>query len=103
MAINQQNRNKCCVTLSPEICEGTLSDTTVPGELVLQKEQAEVVRQGLDQLGHLDRQTLTAFYLRHQSIAFMSDEFNAPLGTIKRRLHVARRRLAEQIEPLVAV
>jgi RNA polymerase sigma-70 factor (ECF subfamily) len=28
----------------------------------------------------------------------MSDEFEAPLGTIKRRLHVARKRLAEEVE-----
>jgi RNA polymerase sigma-70 factor (ECF subfamily) len=33
----------------------------------------------------------------------MSDEFEAPLGTIKRRLHVARKRLAEELEAPVAV
>jgi len=33
----------------------------------------------------------------------MSDQFDAPLGTIKRRLHVARKRLAQQIEASVAV
>jgi RNA polymerase sigma-70 factor (ECF subfamily) len=30
----------------------------------------------------------------------MSDEFDAPLGTIKRRLHVARHRLAKEVEPM---
>ena len=33
----------------------------------------------------------------------MSDEFDAPLGTIKRRLHTARKRLAKHVESLVAV
>jgi RNA polymerase sigma-70 factor (ECF subfamily) len=33
----------------------------------------------------------------------MSDEFEAPVGTIKRRLHVARKRLAKQVGELVAV
>jgi RNA polymerase sigma-70 factor (ECF subfamily) len=30
----------------------------------------------------------------------MSDEFDAPVGTIKRRLHVARKRLAAELSEL---
>ena len=33
----------------------------------------------------------------------MSESFEAPIGTIKRRLHVARKRLAEQLETASAV
>ena len=33
----------------------------------------------------------------------MSPEFRSPVGTIKRRLHVARKRLAKELEELVAV
>ena len=44
--------------------------------------------------------TLVAFYVKGQSLLEMSDEFNAPLGTIKRRLHVARKRLAKEVEPM---
>ena len=47
-----------------------------------------------------DRATLEAFYVRGQSLLQMSDEFDAPLGTIKRRLHVARLRLAKEVEPM---
>ena len=101
-AINQQTRNKS-VNISAEILTATLSDGEIPADRVLEMERAEVLQEGLNQLGSLDRQTLTAFYLRHQSIARMSSEFDAPLGTIKRRLHVARQRLAEQIDPLVAL
>jgi RNA polymerase sigma-70 factor (ECF subfamily) len=32
----------------------------------------------------------------------MSDSFEAPLGTIKRRLHVARKRLAIEVSELAA-
>ena len=103
MTINQQSRNRSCLSLVPEMLSEDLSDTTLPGEAVLEKERAEVVQQGLEQLGVMDRQTLVAFYLRHQSLATMSDEFEAPLGTIKRRLHVARIRLANEIDPLMAV
>jgi RNA polymerase sigma-70 factor (ECF subfamily) len=32
----------------------------------------------------------------------MSVDFDAPIGTIKRRLHVARQRLAREVEHLVS-
>ena len=51
----------------------------------------------------LDRETLVAFYVKGRSLLEMSDEFDAPLGTIKRRLHIARKRLAKEVESLVAV
>ncbi len=38
--------------------------------------------------------------LRGQSLVQMSDEFQSPVGTIKRRLHVARKRLAKQLGAL---
>ena len=34
------------------------------------------------------------------SLLEMSAEFDAPLGTIKRRLHVARKRLAKAVAPM---
>ncbi len=46
---------------------------------------------------------LEAFYVEGRSLQEMSGDFQAPLGTIKRRLHVARKRLAKQVEPLTAV
>jgi RNA polymerase sigma-70 factor (ECF subfamily) len=60
------------------------------------------VRDGLRKLRTLDRDTLVAFYVRGQSLLEMSDQFDAPVGTIKRRLHVARQRLAKEIEHLVS-
>ena len=39
-----------------------------------------------------------AFYLRGRSLQQMSREFETPVGTIKRRLHVARKRLRQQLE-----
>ena len=47
-----------------------------------------------------DRDTLVAFYVRGESLNEMSDSFAAPLGTIKRRLHVARKRLADEVREL---
>ena len=67
----------------------------------LASERQSQVRAGLRQLGELDRDTLVAFYVEGQSLIEMSEEFRSPVGTIKRRLHVARKRLAKHLEELV--
>ncbi len=53
---------------------------------------------GLEQLKPVDRATLVAFYIRGRSLKQMSREFETPVGTIKRRLHVARNRLRRAAE-----
>ncbi|MCP4504246.1 MAG: sigma-70 family RNA polymerase sigma factor, partial [Deltaproteobacteria bacterium] len=67
------------------------------------REQAAVIRNSIDRLGSLDQQTLKAFYLQSKSLIEMSDQFEAPVGTIKRRLHVARKRLAKEMDVMHAV
>jgi len=49
-------------------------------------------------LNSTDASTLEAFYFRGRSLKQMAREFNAPVGTIKRRLHVARERLRLVLE-----
>ncbi len=65
--------------------------------MVCDEQKAELYR-GLERLKPLDRATLVAFYLRGRSLKQMSREFETPIGTIKRRLHVARNRLKRQME-----
>ena len=48
----------------------------------------------------MDRDTLVSFYLDGHTLAEMSEEFDSPVGTIKRRLHVARKRLAKELKAL---
>ena len=62
---------------------------------MLAGERHQGVRDGLARLRTLDRQTLEAFYVKGRSLKQMSGDFRAPLGTIKRRLHVARQRLGQ--------
>ena len=62
-----------------------------------------ILSRTLDSKIIVDRSTLVAFYLEGQSLIEMSDEFSAPIGTIKRRLHVARKRLAKELECMQAV
>jgi RNA polymerase sigma-70 factor (ECF subfamily) len=52
---------------------------------------------GLSKLRDLDRRTLIAFYVEGQSLKQMSDKFESPIGTIKRRLHTARNRLRKEL------
>ena len=70
---------------------------------LLAKDAQAEVREGLERLRTLDRETLVAFYIDDMSIQEMADAFGAPQGTIKRRLHVARHRLAEQIQSSTSV
>ena len=82
--------------------EATVTGSDSPLAAVLEVERKDQVRAGLDRLGEMDRDTLVAFYVDGNSLLEMADDFDAPLGTIKRRLHVARKRLAKQVEELAA-
>jgi len=103
MAINRAVRRPPVITCEASALEGFGADTVAPLAAVLKAEQAGEVRQGLMKLKALDRQTLEAFYVHGQSLAEMAARFRAPVGTIKRRLHVARKRLAKQVEDPLAV
>lgn len=100
MAINRLVRRSPVVATEPEVLEGTCAHSATPLQGVLANERRQSVHAGLARLGDLDRETLTAFYFRSRSLLEMSDEFAAPVGTIKRRLHVARKRLARELADL---
>ena len=103
MAINRITRNRSAMALDPEILTATVADDVSPDGAAEDREQRDAVRRCVDRLGRLDQQTLTAFYLQSKSLVEMSDEFDAPIGTIKRRLHVARKRLAKEMDLAGAV
>ncbi|QDV87568.1 RNA polymerase sigma factor [Stieleria sp.] len=102
MAINRVTRNRSAIACDPETLEATCVSEDAPDEVAEHREQAEAVRNSIDRLGALDQETLTAFYLNGQTLIEMSDAFQAPIGTIKRRLHVARKRLAKEMDLLGA-
>ena len=103
MAINRLVRRSPAKEVEQDVLEANWTDDLTPLDEAIGHEEAIAVRKGLSQLGELDRKTLEAFYVQGHSLLEMSDEFSAPLGTIKRRLHVARKRLAKEVEELVAV
>ena len=103
MAINRGIRQSMCVATEPQTFEATCVDHRTPVTRALDAERSGQVHNSLKRLGRMDRETLVAFYLRGESLLEMADHFDAPLGTIKRRLHVARKRLAVEMEEAVAI
>jgi RNA polymerase sigma-70 factor (ECF subfamily) len=94
MALNRLTRHRPDFATAPEMLVDAYVDNVTPVDLALGAERQMWLRAGLDQLGEVDRATLVAFYFDGDSILQMSDHFGSPVGTIKRRLHVARKRLA---------
>ena len=101
MAINRVVRRAPTVATAPEKLEASCTENRTPLTNVLDRERDDQLHAGLQRLGDLDRETLLAFYIRGQSLIEMSDHFRAPVGTIKRRLHVARKRLSKEVEQLM--
>jgi RNA polymerase sigma-70 factor (ECF subfamily) len=98
MAINRLTRRGPVSGADPEILDNVQARTTQPIDQMELGEAKFELHEGLKRLKELDRQTLEAFYLRGRSLKQMSREFETPVGTIKRRLHVARLRLKDVLE-----
>ncbi len=98
MAINRLTRHGPLSRTEPDILEQAEADAVAPLDTLVLDEQREELWRGLEKLKEIDRDTLVAFYIRGRSLKQMSREFETPIGTIKRRLHVARHRLKEELE-----
>jgi RNA polymerase sigma-70 factor, ECF subfamily len=102
MAINRAIRRQPVLTAEAEALECSAIERHTPLDKALAGERRRQVRAGLRRLKSMDRQTLVAFYVNGRSLVEMSDQFESPVGTIKRRLHVARKRLAKELAGMEA-
>ena len=102
MAINRAIRRHPVVTAEAETLEGSAVERHTPLDKALAGERRRQVRAGLRRLKSMDRKTLVEFYMNGRSLVEMSDQFESPVGTIKRRLHVARKRLAKELAGMEA-
>ncbi|HVK09662.1 MAG TPA: sigma-70 family RNA polymerase sigma factor, partial [Gemmataceae bacterium] len=93
MAINRLTRRGPVNGTEQEVLDNVEGRVRGPVEEIERGEAKAELHAGLKRLKALDRETLEAFYLRGRSLKQMSREFETPVGTIKRRLHVARLRL----------
>jgi RNA polymerase sigma-70 factor (ECF subfamily) len=100
LAINRVVRRRPEVAAVGEAFDCATATTATPLAALIVNERERQVRRGMRRLRALDRETLTAFYFDGQSLNEMSETSGSPLGTIKRRLHVARQRLADELGEL---
>jgi RNA polymerase sigma-70 factor, ECF subfamily len=100
MAINRLTRRGPLFGADPEMLATVADKDRTAEEHAAVGEAVGQLKVGLARLKTLDRLTLEAFYLRGRSLKQMAREFEVPTGTIKRRLHVARQRLREQLEEI---
>ena len=100
MAINRATRRNAPVSVETAVLEVACEETNDPIDELIRRERAQKLWQALARLKELDRDSLVAFYIQGQSLVEMAESFDAPLGTIKRRLHTARKRLKAELELL---
>ena len=103
MAINRLIRRTPTVTVQQDAIDASCVDGCTPLGKLLVRERKDQVHVGLDRLRALDRDTLVSFYFDGNTLLEMSRQFGSPVGTIKRRLHVARKRLAKELEAMAGV
>jgi RNA polymerase sigma-70 factor (ECF subfamily) len=98
MAINRVTRKAPVQGAEPEMLQNAPAAVDGPLDAMIRAEARAEIWGGLELLKPIDRATLIAFYIRGKTLKQMSREFETPVGTIKRRLHVARNRLKKAIE-----
>jgi RNA polymerase sigma-70 factor, ECF subfamily len=97
MGSNRVSRRGQNAYVSDVVLDEMTAPSASPLEQLISREQTAQVRQSLARLKPLDRDTLLAFYYDGQSLETISQQAAAPVGTIKRRLHVARQRLRQEL------
>ena len=68
MAINRAVRRAPAISVEPEMLEATVIGSESPLDAVLEVERKDQVREGLERLGEMDRDTLVAFYVDGNSL-----------------------------------
>ena len=97
MAINRATRRVPMPSVDVEILESAGEHRQDPLDELIARERATQLYSALDRLKTLDRETLIAFYIQGRSLIEIAEDFEAPVGTIKRRLHTARKRLKDEL------
>jgi RNA polymerase sigma-70 factor (ECF subfamily) len=102
MAINRLTRRGPVQGVEPEVLEQAQANVRGPLDAMIGDEQKAELYRGMERLKAMDRAALMAFYIRGRSLKQISRELEVPIGTVKRRLHVARIRLKRAMEGAAA-
>jgi RNA polymerase sigma-70 factor, ECF subfamily len=98
MAINRATRRVAPSSVETDVLDAATGHRDNPLDALITQERATRLWAGLDRLKPLDREVLVAFYIQGQSLIEIAEDLEAPIGTIKRRLHTARKRLKAELE-----
>lgn len=102
MAINRATRRTPPSSVETGVLENAADERRDALDELIKRERAQRLWEGLARLKSLDREVLVAFYIHGQSLVEIAENLNAPIGTIKRRLHTARKRLRADLEDFAA-
>jgi RNA polymerase sigma-70 factor (ECF subfamily) len=98
MAINRATRRLAPPCVEVSVLEGASAQADGPLDQLISRERAGRLWEALGRLKTLDREALDAFYIRGHSLIEIAEMLDVPLGTVKRRLHTARKRLKFALE-----
>jgi len=81
-----------------ELADAPDDDAEWPGDALLRREQAEEVRRRLEQLPPPQRAVLLLHFIEDFSLEEIAAATGVPVGTVKSRLHYAKRALRQLME-----
>jgi RNA polymerase sigma-70 factor (ECF subfamily) len=102
MAINRATRRNAPPSVETVVLEGACEQRDDPLDELITRERAHRLWEALERLKAIDREALVAFYIQGQSLIEIAERLDVPIGTVKRRLHTARKRLKAELESSVA-
>ncbi len=99
MAINRATRRVAPLSVETDVLEGTATgERDDPLDTLIARERAQHLWEAIARLKTIDREALVAFYIQGRSLIEIAEDLDAPIGTIKRRLHTARKRLKAELQ-----
>ncbi len=101
MAINHATRRTAPAGVEQFVLEGASGTHDNPLDALILRERADQVREALALLKPLDREVLVAYYIQGQPLVEIATRLDVPIGTIKRRLHIARKRVKAALQARV--
>ncbi|WP_406693447.1 sigma-70 family RNA polymerase sigma factor [Singulisphaera sp. Ch08] len=102
MAINRATRRCAPPSVETSVLEGAGEQREAPLDELISRERAHRLWEALERLKPIDREALVAFYIHGHSLIEIAEQLAVPIGTIKRRLHTARKRLKAELQASVA-
>jgi RNA polymerase sigma-70 factor, ECF subfamily len=102
MAINRATRRVAPASVETGVLEGASEHRADPLGDLISRERAQRLWEAIARLRLIDREALVAFYIQDQSLIEIAKSLDVPIGTVKRRLHTARKRLKAELQAVAA-